>query len=225
MAERSSTGDVALGVVGVGVGLAAIVGVVWLQSRARSDAPVLPSSPSPSPTPEAPSPPAPPPPPSRAEPPPGPPPEPPKAPSIPPPGTAKDESRLTFLMTQPETSAGALPMRFQQQLEPGARSYSLKEMIDRIKAGGRTDVTLRTAGMRPGSAHYARAFLIKSGIDVWDVDGKQWKLGPDAARVDLSDGESAHYLQGPDDKASVVVSGNIRGRYGVTTRVGRGYYR
>ncbi len=213
MAERSFSRGLGMGAIGMGVGFVLFLVVSGLRPEARGEA-EAPPPPPPGPKPEPPPPPRPPPPP-----PPKPPlPPRPQEPTVPP-GPKKDVERLTFLMSQPKTSAGALPMRFQQQEGPGVRTYSLKEMISRVKAGGRSDVTLRTAGMREGSARYARAFLLKSGIDVWDPDGRRWKLGPDAGRVDLSaNPDLSQYLQGPDDKASVAISGDARGHYGSRRR-------
>jgi hypothetical protein len=204
VAERSAFDTLGVAVIGAGLGVGAALLVSWLKPSTRAEVAPPPSPPPPSP-----------PPPSA---------EPPRPPMPPSPPSKKDEKRLTFLMTQPESSAGALPMRFQLE-GASARTYSIKELIDRVKSGGRSDVTLRATGMRPGSIHYARAFLMKSGIDVWDGDGKQWKLGPDASRVKLSDDpDLAQWQQGPDDKATVVISGNMRGRYG-SSSFGRGHYR
>jgi hypothetical protein len=70
---------------------------------------------------------------------------------------------------------------------PGPDSYSVEEMIARIKRGKRSDVTLKvTGGAHHGDAESALALLKKAGIEVWRDDGAG------AARV----------------------SGNARGQYG-----------
>ena len=221
MANRSSASDVASGLLAAGIGVAAIVGVGVLVFRSRRDGqpPVnprlwwLPQTPEqPTPVEVAP--------PQRM-------PEttPHKPPHKPPRGpeavTKPDSERLTFLMSQPRTDAGQLPMRFQQQEGPDVRSYSLKDMVERIQAGRRHDVTLRTTGMREGSADYARAFLWKSGItDVYDTDGRRWTLGPESylVQTDTDDPDKAQYQLAPPKKATAVstvaVSGNTRGQYG-----------
>lgn len=113
-------------------------------------------------------------------------------------------------------------MRFQQGEGPDMPSYSLKGMIDRIKAGGRHDVVLSTRFARPASAEYARAYLFKSGIlDVFDEQGRKWTLGPDSNLVDVisDDPDIAQYKVLPNKHpARVAVSGNLRGHYGWSGR-------
>lgn len=85
--------------------------------------------------------------------------------STPLPPRPKDEKRLTFAMTQPTSAEPTRPMSFRG---PDARAASLEEMVARVKAGGRSDVTLKTAGdVRHGSAESALALIKQAGIEVW----------------------------------------------------------
>lgn len=136
--------------------------------------------------------------------------------------STKDPSRLMFMMTLPRSSDTSLPMmRFTQGEGPDMPSYSLKGMIARIKAGGRHDVTLVARTARPESVEYARAFLVKSGMDVWDEQGRKWTLGPDSNLVDVisDDPDYAQYkVTANKHPARVAVSGNLRGHYGWSGR-------
>ena len=117
-------------------------------------------------------------------------------------------------MVRPGFMEVAGPMLF---AGPDMRTYSLREMVERIKAGGRFDVTLATATARSLSADYARAFLVLSGVsDVWDEDGRKWTLGPDSYLVETTgDPDLAQYRVPSDKKVSrIAVSGSPRGHYG-----------
>jgi hypothetical protein len=90
---------------------------------------------------------------------------PPMPPMPPMPPLPKDEQRLLFVMTQPTADDPSRPMSFRG---PGARAFALEEMIARVKAGGRSDVTLKTAGnVRQGSADSALSLVKQAGIKVW----------------------------------------------------------
>ena len=78
---------------------------------------------------------------------------------------AKDTQRLSFVMTQPTADDPSRPMSFRG---PDGKIYALEEMIARVKAGARSDVTLKTAGnVREGSAVVARAAIKQAGIEIW----------------------------------------------------------
>jgi hypothetical protein len=77
----------------------------------------------------------------------------------------RDEKRLTFVMTQPTADDPSRPMSFRGS---DAKMFSLDEMISRVKAGGRSDVTLKMAGnVRQGSAESALTLVKQAGIEVW----------------------------------------------------------
>lgn len=130
-------------------------------------------------------------------------PSPPAMPPIP-----RDEQRLEFLMMGPTTLDDKTPA-FRG---PGGKIYALEEMIVRIKAGGRTDMTLKVRGdVISGPADDAEAQIKKAGIDIW-------KPVPPPL---FPEKQPAH--ESPPAPVKTV-SGNGRGQYG-TTNVGRGYYR
>jgi hypothetical protein len=84
-----------------------------------------------------------------------------------PPPRPKDEQRLTFVMTQPTESARPMSFRL---LDEGTdtRVYALEDLIARVKAGGRSDVTLKIAGnVIESSAQSALALIKQAGIEVW----------------------------------------------------------
>jgi hypothetical protein len=85
----------------------------------------------------------------------------------PPPPVPKDELRLEFAMFHPTPEEHPrIPMGFRG---PGAKMYSLEEMIARVKAGGRADVALTIMGdVRHGSVVEARAHIKQAGIEIWE---------------------------------------------------------
>ena len=124
-------------------------------------------------------------------------PSPPAMPPIP-----RDEQRLEFLMMGPTTLDDKTPT-FRG---PGGKIYALEEMIVRIKAGGRTDMTLKVRGdVISGPADDAEAQIKKAGIDIWKPVPPP--LFPEKQPAPVK-----------------TVSGNGRGQYG-TTSGGRGYGR
>lgn len=111
------------------------------------------------------------------------PPSPPSPPTVP--SRPRDDQRLTFVMTQPLADEPYNLMTFLLRAE--GKTYSLGGMIERVKAGGRSDVALKIRGdVRSGSGDEALTFLKNAGIDVWE------ESTPGTARV----------------------SGNDRGQYG-----------
>jgi hypothetical protein len=77
----------------------------------------------------------------------------------------KDEQRLEFVMIHPTPDEHPrIPMGFRG---PGAKIYSLEEMIARVKAGDRIDVTLKIMGdVRHGSVMEARTLIKQAGIEI-----------------------------------------------------------
>jgi hypothetical protein len=119
----------------------------------------------------------------------------------PPPPMRRDEQRLEFLMVGPTT----LDNKTASFRGPGGQIFTLDEMIARIKAGGRMDVTLKVRGdVIAGPADTAEAQIKRAGIDLWKPAPPP--LFPEKRPAGTT----------PDP---VKVSGNIRGQYG------RGYYR
>ena len=116
-------------------------------------------------------------------------------------------------MIRPGFMETAGPMLF---AGPDMRTYSLREMIARVKDGGRFDVTLAPSSARPPSADYARAFLVLSGVEVWDEEGRRWTIGPDSYLVETTGDPDVAQYRVPSDKqvARVAVSGHVRGYYG-----------
>jgi len=98
--------------------------------------------------------------------PPTPPPTPPAppAPLIPP--RPKDKQRLSFLMTAP--TQPTLPASFSLRGDP-SRTYSLAQLIGRVKTGGRSDVELKIRGdVLQGAVVSARAAIKQAGLELWD---------------------------------------------------------
>jgi len=96
----------------------------------------------------------------------------PTTPELPP--ILHDDVRLTFVMTSPTADAPQQPMSFRG---PDALAYSMDGVVGRVKAGGRSDVTLKAAGsVRQGSWLSAKASLKAAGIDVWDTPGDSDKM-------------------------------------------------
>jgi hypothetical protein len=93
-------------------------------------------------------------------------------PPLPLPPRARDEKRLTFVMTQPTADDPSRPMSFRSRDEgPGARTYALDELLARVRAGGRADVTLKITGdVRESSAQSAQDLIKRAGIVVWKED-------------------------------------------------------
>ena len=116
------------------------------------------------------------------------------APSPPPtPPMPRDEQRLEFVMVRPTT----LDDKTTVFRGPDNQIYALEEMIARIKAGGRADMTLKVRGdVIAGPADVAEAQIKKAGIDIWNSASEK---PPAPVKT---------------------VSGNARGQYG-----GRGCYR
>ena len=81
----------------------------------------------------------------------------------------KDAQRLVFVMNHPTVADGSQTMSFRGS---DAKLYALDELIARIRAGGRSDVTLKTAGnVREGAAAAARDQLRQAGIEIWTESG------------------------------------------------------
>lgn len=87
----------------------------------------------------------------------------PVAPSI------RDAQRLVFVMAHPTVDDAHAVMGFRG---PDAKIYALEELIARVRAGGRSDVTLKTAGnVREGAVAAARDQLRQAGIEIWSESG------------------------------------------------------
>jgi hypothetical protein len=81
---------------------------------------------------------------------------------------SKDEHRLTFTMTLPTKSPYTQPMAFALSGEP-SRTYSVDELIARVKDGGRVDVTLKIRGdVLQGAADAARKRVKDAGLELWE---------------------------------------------------------
>lgn len=81
-----------------------------------------------------------------------------------PPLLPRDEQRLEFVMVGPST----LDDKTAAFRGPDSKIYSLEEMIARIKAGGRTDMTLKVRGdVIMGPVDDAEAAIKSAGIDLW----------------------------------------------------------
>ena len=123
-----------------------------------------------------------------------------------PPSMPRDEQRLEFVMVRPTTNDD----KTTAFRGPGGTIYALEEMIARIKAGGRTDMTLKVRGdVISGPADAAEAAIKRAGIDLW-------KPAPPSLFPEK---------QSTADQPSTPVSGNARGQYGAKYTVGRGTYR
>ena len=86
-------------------------------------------------------------------------------PSTPEPTLPKDEARLSFLMIQPTADDPTRPMSFRSA--DGTR-YTIEEMLARVKAGGRYDVTLKIRGdVRAGAGEAAQILIKQAGIEIW----------------------------------------------------------
>lgn len=131
------------------------------------------------------------------------------APPLTPPPMPRDEQRLEFVMVGPTTLVDkTLAFR-----GPGAKIFSLEDMIVRIKAGGRTDMTLKVRGdVISGPADDAEAQIKNAGIDIWTP----------APPPMFPEKQSASEKPPAPVKT---VSGNARGQYVAISRFGRGYYR
>jgi hypothetical protein len=119
-------------------------------------------------------------------------------PSAPPPSPlpsrTRDEKRLTFVMQEPEAVGRPMAFRLRDD-DPSTKTYSLEETITRIKAGGRSDVSLRIRGsVIQGPADEALKLLKRAGIQVWKEEAPQVP------------------------STSPAVSGNLRGHYGSPRR-------
>ena len=76
----------------------------------------------------------------------------------------RDDQRLEFVMVRP-TSLDDKTMAFRG---PGNQIYALEEVIARIKAGGRVDMSLKVRGdVIAGPADDAEAQFKNAGIDIW----------------------------------------------------------
>jgi hypothetical protein len=99
----------------------------------------------------------------------------------------KDEHRLTFTMMQPTQPPYTLPAVFSLTGDP-ARTYSVDELISRVKDGGRVDVTLKIRGdVIQGATDAARTRIKQAGLELWEEK---------------------------PSSAPAKVSGNARGEYG-----------
>ena len=115
-----------------------------------------------------------------------------------PPPMPRDAQRLEFVMVGP-TTLDDKTMAFRG---PGDTIYALEELIARIKAGGRTDMSLKVRGdVISGPADDAAAALKRAGIDLWKPASP---LFPEPVKS---------------------VSGNERGQHVARYAVGRGVYR
>ena len=120
----------------------------------------------------------------------------------------RDDQRLSFVMFQPTIvpkPTDDVPKLLRFRLSgsgPGGQSYSLEEMIARVKEGGRSDVALgATGGVIHGPWETAKDLVKRAGLEVW-----------------LFDTSTPASPSSPP-----AVSGNARGQYG--RAVGRGVYR
>ena len=104
-----------------------------------------------------------------------------------------DSKRLSFVMQEPGVVGRPMAFRLRDD-DPSTKTYTLDETIARIKAGGRSDMSLWIRGnVIQGSADKAKALLEAAGITVWK------EVGPTPT---------------PTPTASPHVAGNARGRYG-----------
>jgi hypothetical protein len=89
----------------------------------------------------------------------------PASPALPP--RPRDSQPLAFVMTRPPYDAPSLPMEFRLTSEPGDRPHTLEELIARVRAGGRQDVSLNFAGdVRHASTETAVTALRGAGLEV-----------------------------------------------------------
>jgi hypothetical protein len=93
----------------------------------------------------------------------------PSVPSVPPPISPpplpKDDKRLVFVMIEPRAAGGSMGFRLRGGVP--SRVYALKELIDRVRGGGRTDVDLVASGAVPqGAWNEALALIQRSGLTV-----------------------------------------------------------
>ena len=96
-----------------------------------------------------------------------PPPAPPAAP--PPPPRPKDDKRLSFVMIEPKVLGH--PMGFRLRDGDPKKTYSLDELIARVKEGGRTDVELRASGaVIQGPWDEAQERIKSAGLKLWLVE-------------------------------------------------------
>lgn len=78
----------------------------------------------------------------------------------------RDLTRLTFVMAGPTADDPSRPPSFHG---PDGKMFSIDDMIMRIKAGGRSDVTFVAAGnVRQGSIDVARGRVKDAGIQIWE---------------------------------------------------------
>jgi hypothetical protein len=85
------------------------------------------------------------------------------APPLPP--RPKDDKRLSFVMVEPKVVGH--PMSFRLREGEPSKIYAIKELIARVKDGGRTDVELRASGdVIHGAWDEARALIKRGGLTV-----------------------------------------------------------
>jgi hypothetical protein len=78
-----------------------------------------------------------------------------------------DEVRLSFTLIAP-TDDHTKPMQFRG---PNGATYSLDELVDRVKAGGRSDLTFKASGSVLQSAFAAAEAGIKAaGLTIYAAD-------------------------------------------------------
>lgn len=80
----------------------------------------------------------------------------------------KDTARLAFVMTGPTTPPHTQPMTFQLRGDL-ARTYLIDDLVARVKAGGRSDVSINFRGdVLQGAIDAARAAIKHAGLQSWE---------------------------------------------------------
>lgn len=122
-----------------------------------------------------------------------PPPRPPPPISLP-----KDDKRLSFVMIEPRESGHSMGFRLRDG-DP-SKIYALKELIARVKDGGRSDVELRANGdVMHGPWDEARASVKRAGLMVWEtpVHAGSWHAGSWQAGSRTAINTRGQYRRGP----------------------------
>ena len=107
----------------------------------------------------------------------------------------RDDKRLTFVMIRPTSDDPSHPMQFRSRED--AKDYALAEMLSRVKAGGRTDLTLAVMGnVRQGSWEDAKKLVRQAGLDLWVEDT------PGSSATHVSGNARGHYRNARQDRRS-----------------------
>lgn len=90
----------------------------------------------------------------------------------------KDDKRLSFLMIEPKIPGR--PAGFRLQGDDPTKTYSIDDLVARVKEGGRTDVELRASGdVIQGPWNEARDLIKRAGLTVWiaETSGAPSRVG------------------------------------------------